>query len=195
MNFDKDLIAQVKITPLIDTLSLKEISDDEYFSQKFKSYISNSRLGVLKKEGAKAFFEGIPWTYNPSFETGSLIHCMVLEPEKYEVIEGVFKPSAKAGLMAEKLYKPDGVMPTDDEIKSMSYLVGYYKDKLTSNRLTEFRLKAEPYWRDRFIYESNNPKSNKERIYTDEKNYELLCSCTKTLESDNNIQNLLHPKG
>ena len=197
MNIDNELIKQVKITPILETLQLEDISDEEYFSQRFKNYISNSRLGVLKKDGAKAFFEGIPQVYNSSFETGSLIHTMCLQPEDYEVIEGVYKPTAKAGLMADALYKVDGTTPTDDEIKSMSYIIGYYKDKLTSNRLKEFRDKAEPYWRDRFIYETNNPfkEGDKKRIYTDERNFELLNNCLNTLNENKDIQNLLHPTG
>ena len=197
MELDNELIKQIKITPLLDTLKLEDIDDDTYFKQYSKEYISNSRLGVLKKDGVKAFFEGIPQVYNPSFETGTLIHENVLEPDKYEVIEEVFKPTAKAGLMADALYKADGTIPTDDEIKSMSYKIGYYKDKLTSNRLKEFREKAEPYWRDRFLYETNNPfkEGDKKRIYTDERNFSLLTSCLKTLNENSDIQRLLHPMG
>jgi len=69
MTIDFDL-KSIKITPLLDTLKLEDISDEEYFSEYRKDYISNSRLGVLKKDGVKAFFEGIPQVYNPSFETG-----------------------------------------------------------------------------------------------------------------------------
>ena len=195
MNLDGEIIKQIKITPLLDTLKLEDIDDDIYFKQYSKEYISNSRLGVLKRDGVKTFFEGIPQVYNPSFETGTLIHENVLEPEKYEVIEGVFKPTAKAGLMADALYKSDGTTPTDDEIKSMSYKIGYYKDKLTSNRLKEFRDKAEPYWRDRFLFEQNNPLGEKKRIFTDEKNYNLLVNCLKTLNENKDIQKLLHPSG
>ena len=197
MELDKDLIQQIKITPIIESLRLEEIDDAIYFSKTYKDYISNSRLGILKKDGVKVFFEGIPQVYNPSFETGTLIHQNVLEPEKYQVIEGVFKPTAKAGLMADALYKNDGTTPTDNEIKSMSYIIGYYKDKLTENRLDEFRRKAEPYWRDRFIYEKNNPikEGDKERIYTDEKNFELLTNCLRTLSENQDIQKLLHPEG
>ena len=196
MNLSKEIINSIKITPLLNSLQLIDIPDNLYFgSQYSKEYISNSRLGVLKKDGVKAFFEGIPQVYNPSFETGTLIHENVLEPDKYEVIKGVFKPTAKAGLMADALYKSDGTFPTDDEIKAQSYIVGYYKDKLTSNRLKEFRNKAESYWRDRFLYEQNNPKSDKERIYTDERNFELLNNCLKTLGENNEIQKLLHPTG
>ena len=196
MTIDFDL-KSIKITPLLETLRLEDISDEEYFSEYRKDYISNSRLGVLKKDGVKAFFEGIPQVYNPSFETGSLIHTMVLQDEDYEVISGVFKPTAKAGLMAEALYKSDGTFPTDDEIKAQSYIIGYYKDKLTDNRLKEFKDKAEPYWRDRFLYEQNNSikEGDKKRIYTDERNYELLVNCLKTLNANSEIQKLLHPTG
>jgi hypothetical protein len=197
MTVDYELIKQIKITPLLDTLRLENISDEEYFSEYKNDYISNSRLGVLVKDGVEAFFKGIPQVYNPSFETGSLIHTMVLQPESYEVIDKVFKPTAKAGLMADALYKSDGTTPTNDEIKAQSYIIGYYKDKLTDNRLTEFKQKAEPYWRDRFLYETNNPfkKGDKERIYTDQRNYELLENCLKSLNENSAIQKLLHPEG
>lgn len=195
MELNKELLKQIKITPLLDTLKLEDISDEIYFKEYRKDYISNSRLGVLKRDGVKAFFEGIPQVYNSSFETGSLIHTMCLQNENYEVIDGVFKPSAKAGLMADALYKSDGTFPNDDEIKSESYKIGYYKDKLTTNRLVEFRKKAEPYWRDRYIYEQNNPLEDKKRIYTSEKNYEILSNCIRTLNENKSIQSLLHPNG
>lgn len=197
MEVDNELIKQIKITPILDSLKLEDIDDDTYFSEKFKNYISNSRLGILKKDGVKVFFKGIPQVYNPSFETGTLIHQQVLQSEAFYVIPEVFKPTAKAGLMADALYKSDGTVPTDDEIKSMSYVIGYYKDKLTVNRLKEFREKAEPYWRDRFLYETNNPfkEDDKKRIYTDERNFELLTNCLKTLNENSKIQNLLHPTG
>lgn len=195
MNINNELIKQIKITPLLDTLKLEDIDDDVYFKQYSKEYISNSRLGKLVKEGVEAFFKNEPSPYNSSFETGSLIHQQVLQPESFEVIEGVFKPTAKAGLMSEALYKPNGTTPTNDEIKSMSYKIGYYKDKLTPNRIKEFRDKAEPYWRDRFLFEQKNPIGNKKRIYTDEKNFELLTNCLKTLGENKDIQKLLHPTG
>ena len=198
MEIDNNLLKQIKITPILDSLKLEDISDTEYFSKKYsKEYISNSRLGVLKKDGVKAFFEGIPQVYNPYFETGSLVHQQVLQPEYFQVIDSVFKPTAKAGLMAEALYKNDGTTPTDDEIKSQSYIVGYYKDKLTENRIREFRQKAGPYWRDRYIFEQNNPfkEGEKQRVYTDEKNFEILNNCLRTLGENQDIQKLLHPKG
>ena len=197
MEIDKELIKQIKITPILDSLKLEDIDDDTYFSQYKGEYISNSRLGKLVKEGVAAFFKNDDSPYNPSFETGSLIHQQVLQPEEFEVIETVFKPTAKAGLMAEALYNPKGTIPTDDEIKAQSYITGYYKDKLTVNRIKEFREKAEPYWRDRYIYEQNNPfkKGDKKRVYTDQRNFELLTNCLRTLNENTEIQSLLNPTG
>lgn len=194
MNIDNDLIKQIKITPIIESLKLEDIDDKVYFSAKYKNYISNSRLGLLKSKGAKAFFEGIKSDgYNYSFDFGGNLHSLYLQNESYELINSVFKPTAKAGLMADFLYKKDGTTPTDDEIKSASYVIGYYKDKLTTNRLKEFREKAEPYWRDRFVYEQNNLKEDKIRIYTDEKSVNLLNSCLESINNDINFQKLIHP--
>ena len=196
MTLDNELIKKIKIKPILDSLKLEDISDSEYFSEKYSSYISNSRLNKLKTDGAEAFFAGLKSEYSTSFETGSLIHTMVLQSEDYEVIEGVYKPTAKAGLVAEALYN-GGKIPTDKEIRAKSDEIGYYKGKLTDNRLREFKTKAEPYWRDTFIYEQKHPfkSGDKESIYTDIKNYELLNNCLNTLNKDINIQKLLHPEG
>ena len=91
-----------------------------------------------------------------------------MEPGVSNIIEGVYTPTAKARLMALELYKSDGSTPTDDEIKSASYKVGYYKDKLTANRIAELREKCNPFWRDRFLYEQNNSPKGDE-LYIDEK--------------------------
>lgn len=198
MNIDNELIKQIKITPLLDTLRLENISDEEYFSVKYSNYISNSRLGKLKTEGAKVFFEGFKvQEYNPSFQFGSWLHMRVLQPENFDFIEGVYTPTAKAGLMALELYKPDGTTPTDDEIKVASYKIGYYKDKLTDSRITELRGKCNDFWRDRCLYEHNNPfkEGDKERIYIDEKSHNLLKCCLESIDKDNNFNKLLHPTG
>ncbi len=199
MELDKELINKIKIVPLLDTLKLKNISDEEYFGNQFSDYISNSRLNLLKTKGARAFFEGLATNqeYNPSFFFGTLLHQQVLQPEFFEVIEGVYTPTAKARLMALELYNSNGTTPTDDKIKEASYKIGYYKDKLTSNRIIELRKKSTQFWRDRYIYEQKNPikEGDKERVYIDEKSYNLLTQCLKSLNDNKDIQKLLHPEG
>lgn len=72
MKIDNELLKQISIKPLIDTLKLEKISDEEYFSDNYSNYISNSRLGLLKTKGAQAFFDGLKNDYNPSFEFGRI---------------------------------------------------------------------------------------------------------------------------
>lgn len=186
---------KIKITPLLETLKLENISDRDYFSEKFSDRISNSRLGLLKSKGAKAFFNNEKLGFNQSFEFGSNLHALTLEPESYELITGVNKPTAKAGVVADWLYNGEETFPTDDDIKVASIKCAYYKDKLTPKRILEFREKAEPYWKQRYLYELKNPKSEKERIYTDEKSQNLLINCLNSLNENKQIQDLLHPKG
>ena len=98
--------------------------------------------------------------------------------------------------MALELYHPDGTTPTDDEIKIASYKIGYYKDKLTTNRISELREKCNQFWRDRFIYETNNPfkEGDKERIYIDEKSYSLLLDFMKSINENKEFSKLIHPE-
>ena len=198
MEVDYEVIKQIKITPLLDTLKLEDISDDEYFSERYSNYISNSRLGKLIKSGAESFFEGFvdDNSFNQSFNFGGMLHQLVLQPESFELIDSVFKPTAKAGVVADYLYKDNGDQITDDEIKVASVKCNYYKDSLTSNRLLDFKNRAEPYWRDRYIYEQNNPLNpNIKRIYTDEKSVILLKNVIEAVKKDKNFEDLLHPKG
>lgn len=197
MTIDKDIINSIKIKPLLDTLKLENISDQEYFSKKYSNYISNSRLGLLKSKGVKVFFEGLGSVqeYNPSFFFGSLLHQQYLQPETFEVVEGIYTPTAKARLMALELYKEDGSFPTDDEIKIASYKIGYYKDKLTPNRIAELKEKCSNFWRDKFLYDKQGIKSDKEQIFIDEKSFNLLNCCLNSINNNEQFNNLIHPKG
>ena len=197
MQISNDDLKSIKITPLLDTLKLDKIDDATYFSNEYKNYISNSRLGLLKSKGVQAFFDWEGSTdYNPSFAFGTALHQLVLQPELFELIDSVYKPTAKAGLVADYLYKNDGTIPSDDDIKVASIKCNYYKDKLTTNRLLDFKSRAEIYWRDRFLYEQNNPPvEGIERIYTDEKSVNLLKSCLDSVSKNKDIQKLLNPEG
>lgn len=191
-------VNDIKLIPLKDTIKLGKINDKEYLSNKFSNYVSNSRLGLLKSKGIKVFIEGLGnQEYNPSFNFGTWLHMRVLQPELFNFVEGIYTPTAKARAMALELYKGNGLEPTDDEIKIASYKIGYYKDKLTTNRIKELREKCNKFWRDRFIYEDKFPikEGDPERIYIDEKNFNLMNNCLNSLNENNQIQSLLHPSG
>lgn len=70
MNLD-----EIKITPLLDTLRLEKISDSVYFSEPYKNYVSNSRLGLIYDfeiglETPERFFEGFKPKYSAAFDLG-----------------------------------------------------------------------------------------------------------------------------
>lgn len=70
MNLD-----DIKITPLLDTLRLEKISDSIYFSEPYRNYVSNSRLGLIYDseiglETPEKFFEGFKPKYSAAFDLG-----------------------------------------------------------------------------------------------------------------------------
>jgi hypothetical protein len=97
----------IKIVPLLDTLRLQKISDEVYFSEKYRNYVSNSRLGLInpQQDGSpEKFFEGFKMGYSSSLEIGSAVHELVLQPDLFVLQENTQKPTAKLGAMADRLY-------------------------------------------------------------------------------------------
>ena len=41
---------EIKMTPLLDSIRLLDISDEEYFGSGYRNYISNSRLKLMNPE-------------------------------------------------------------------------------------------------------------------------------------------------
>ena len=191
-------LADIKITPLLDTLRLEKIDDAVYFSEKYSGYVSNSRLGLLnpKQEGTpEKFFAGFkPVGYAPALEMGSAVHELVLQPDLFELAEDLGKPTAKMGAMADALYPVflEGDVTKDDVIKA-SDKIDYYKGKITDDRFNEVLTKCTPYWEARQKQEFD--LEAKERIYLDTKTRETVISCVEALNNNKSVQNLLHPMG
>lgn len=189
----------IKITPLIDTLCLEKITDEVYFSEKYSNYISNSRLGLINPEqdnDPKAFFEGLSKhsKYSDALIFGSAVHELTLQPDLFELVETVDRPTAKMGFMADELYynflKND---LTDKAIIAASDKIGYYKGKMNKERIQAVRDTCHAYWCnreqvDKGVY-PNTP------IYLDPKSRERVISCVRALDKNKRIQKLLHPEG
>lgn len=191
-------LSEIKITPIIESLRLENIDDDVYFSEKFANYISNSRLKDIDpdEEGTpEKFFTEVPRLYSDSLYFGSAVHELVLQPDAFYLVEDVDRPTAKAGYMADELYNPSGVTPTDDEIIEASSKIGYYKDKMNDKRITELRSKCNAYWRNRALYEMKHTDETKTAVYLDPKSRDKLKGCLSALEKNKEIQKLLHPEG
>ena len=189
-------LTDIKLTPIIETLQLLKITDEEYFSPKYKNYISNSRLGLLNpKQGGSVtkFFEGfINNDYISCFELGSSVHELLLQPEYFELAPDLERPSAKLGAMADYLYNlwSSRTRITKTEVIEASNIVNYYKDKITDDLAKKVISSCLPYWKNRKKYK----ESNKTTIYLDKKTRDTVSNCVLALKKNKQIQDLLHPE-
>lgn len=190
----------IKITPLLDTLRLSDISDEEYFSASYSDYVSNSRLKLINPDEGGCpndYFEGFAkhGAFSGALEFGSAIHELTLQPEEFELSAIDSKPTAKMGLMAEVLYKKyaeNQQIPSNEDIIAASDKVNYYKDKMDDAKISNVIAKCQKYWQDR--YELGND-FDKDQIYLDFKSKLKLNECLNNLKKNRKIQALLHPEG
>lgn len=201
MIFTKEFLSQIKITPLLDTLRLEDISDRIYFSDKYSDYISNSRMSLINPvQGGspEAYFEGLTKnnkiTQNLSF--GSAVHELVLQPEDFYLNDEVNAPTAKVGLMADILYSPvyKGGIPPDDFIYNAAAKVDYYKGIPTPSQMSKVKEALRPYFKERYKYEQNTI-DERTPIYLDPKSRDRLSEVLTSINNNNAIQDLLHPLG
>ena len=188
-------LSEIKIVPLLDTLVILDIPDEVYFSDTYKDYISNSRLSYINPEqdGSFELYLENPKKESSSLLLGSAVHCLTLQPNDFLLVDTVDRPTAKAGLMADVLYKSNGNMPTKKEILAASDKVNYYKGKMDDKKIDDLLAKCTNYWRNRALYE-HDYKDSKGLIYLDSKNREILKSCLNSVKDCKEIQSLLHPE-
>jgi hypothetical protein len=193
----------VKLIPLFDTIQLIEMSDEEYFSDKWAGYISNSKLALINpdQDGSPQIYkEGLSKhsKYSDSLVFGSAVHELVLQPGEFKVADNVDRPTAKMGAMADELYRTflsnKGVV-SDDDIIAASNKIDYYKGKMDSIKIENVKDKCINYWWDRRDWESEHNNSEIEPIYLDPKSREKLQLCLASVEANKEVQDLLHPKG
>lgn len=180
----------IKVYPLLDTLQVLDISDEVYFND-YKDYISNSRLSLINPDqgGSVEKFLAKEKINSSSLLLGSAVHAEVLQPGEFNIVGGVSRPTAKMGLMADELFKYylDGI--TDDLIIEASNKINYYKGKMNDSRIAEVRDKCLDYWSKRLHTSGDN------NMYLDDASYVKYGGCVKSIDSNSEIQKLLHPEG
>lgn len=191
----------IKLTPILDSIQFIEMSDEEYFSSKWSEYISNSRLALINPEqdgSPEKYLEGLSENgkYSDSLYFGSCVHELVLQPESFELEFGIDRPTAKAGLMADELYKVyTGKDLTKEQIIAASDKVDYYKGKMDEKKIAALLEKIMPYVHSRWYYESTTEENGKESVYLDPKGRAKLVKCLDSVRNNKDIQALLHPMG
>lgn len=188
----------MNIIPLIDTLRLQKIDEEEYFSKRYSNYISNSRLGLINPEqdgSPEKFFIGFKPTYSAAFDLGTGVHCMTLQSDLFTVCEEVDKPTAKMGALADRLYNiHKGEIPSKESICEQATIIDYYKGNLSQNQIDNVISKCTDYWQSRASFEASYT-GDKEVLYFDPKSRETVLKCVTALENNRKVQKLLHPSG
>lgn len=192
-------LSRIKITPLLETLRLQKISDEVYFSEKYKNYVSNSRLGYLYDFENKVltpgkFFEGLKPTYSVSFALGSAVHSICLQSEFYHIVTEVDKPTGKMGLMAEEIFKTFTDNITDEQIIHAATKFEYYGGILSEKKINNIRETCLSYCEQKKSY-LENYNLEKEPIFLDPKTRETALNCIQAVNDNEWFQNLLHPTG
>lgn len=192
--------SNVKITTLPDTIQLIEMDDEEYFSDKWAEWISNSKLALINpdQDGSPEMYKeglGKHQKYSDSLVFGSAVHELVLQPESFILAENVDRPTAKLGAMADELFENYLNDLTDDKyIIAASNKIDYYKGKMDKIKIQNVLDKCEEYWESKERWHKNY-SGDKEPIFLDPKSREKLKLCLASVNSNQEIQDLLHPKG
>ena len=183
---------KIKIEPILDTLRLERISDEEYFGEKYKDYVSNSRLKLINPEqdgSPELFWEGINDPYNPSFVIGSAVHQLLLQPDDFELATNVDRPTAKLGMVCDILY---GKELSDDNIRKACIDVNYYSSSITEKRIEHIRETAKKYHSERDIAEW---VAEKTLVCLDAKNRDVLQAAKDAWDSNKTFQQIVKPYG
>lgn len=190
-------LLDIKITPILDSLQILKITDEEYFSPKYSDYISNSRLNLIyKRKGGscfkflKGFTDG---AFNPSFILGSAIHEQCLQPEYFTLCPQLNKPGGKVGIMADIIYKYNDQLPTIERLKKAAVKADFYHGLANTKQLEAARDKMKDYLQNRAEFDKNY-KDSKVVRYIDNKTLQTVSSCIESLSQNGTIQSLLHPE-
>ena len=119
--------------PLMDTLKRLDISDEEYFSDKYKNCISNSRLKFIdpKEDGTPNLYVKPPKITTQSLKVGSAVHGCLLQPDSFTLAPDMNRPSAKLGDVVEMVYNLEkNGMDRIEAIRKACKDVGYYVNQI-----------------------------------------------------------------
>ena len=184
-------LADVKLTPMLHTVKRLKISDEEYFSEKYKDYISNSRLKYINpdQDGSPSKYKnGIPQETTRSLQLGSAIHEVFLQPESFSLADDCHRPSAKLGDVCESAAKKrkSGKSIYESVIEACRE-VDYYKNSLTNARIKQIITRGLPYY---FSMQDENVEG---KIVLSSKDREICVNCLKSLNDHKGIIQLVKP--
>lgn len=174
------------------TERIENVSDEDYFGERWKDYISNSSLKLINPDeggNPRKFLTGFKEKFNTaSLELGTSVHRMVLEKDKYYVND-VEKPDGKAGNVLDRYFQltQEGV-PDEQALIQACNELDYYTKSLTQKRLDNLLESGKPYL-DYLIEQS----ACESCITLSSEMKTRLDLCLSSLKGNTLIQDLLNP--
>lgn len=179
----------IRIIP--ESVKLLRLSDEEYFSDLYKDYISNSSLSLLDPANGgsiKKFKEGFKNDYSESFDLGSAVHLECLQKGEYEIIE-IGKPTSKLGVFSEKLYelRQQG-LPIYKAIQEASIQANYYANKLNEKKIKNALKQLIPFYLEKMTL-----SKNKNYYILNNRLYEKYTAMMKSVDNNFKFKKKLNP--
>lgn len=185
-------MAEIKVVP--GTIQLIRMTDAEYFSDQYKDYISNSKLGLFNvDEGGspEKFNSGFKESYSESFELGTAVHAMLLQAKDYH-IANINKPSGKLGVFAMEVYKlRQQNFKIYDSIKQASINADYYAKQFSATRIKTAIKNSLDFYLKRMKFQG---EVDKETIFLSAATQDKFDECMANIYSSKLI-NTLYPEG
>ena len=180
---------EITINPDLDSIERIPMSDEEYFGPKYSNYTSNSRLKLINPDDG-----GSPLKYKEGFKNnqegylalGTCVHSGVLTPNEFILGPDLNKPTAKLGLVIDKIIKyRDKGYKIIDSINMACHEVDYYKNSINDSRINKIISEGLNYY-------INNPKDGS--IILPSKDRKICIKCIENLKINKSIMNLINPK-
>lgn len=178
-----------------ESVQLVKMTDEEYFSSKYSDYISNSKLSLIDPTNGgspEKYKEGFKGSYNESFELGSAVHGVLLQPEEF-YIPNIYKPTGKLGYTAELTYKyrQQGLSIMDSIIAAATE-ADYYKGKLSPKRLKTFLKESIPFYLQRMKFKE---EPDRVPLFLSKPIFDTYESCLISINQNKDFLNILYPDG
>lgn len=176
------------IIPIVDSAKRLKISDEEYFSKKYSNYISNSKLSYINPEqdgSPEKYHNGLVSTTTTSLALGSAVHELTLQPESFTLADKCNKPTAKLGMVIDriKVYRKNYTIY--DSIVKACNDVNYYVNSIDSHISDIIKKGLKYYLQTKDLDESV--------ITLDDKMHTTCVKCVTHLKECDDIQNTLFP--
>ena len=178
-----------QIVPIPSSVKRLKISDEEYFSEKYENYVSNSRLKWINPDqgGTKELFLNPPKFKTNSLILGSCVHENILEPECFDLPPEVDRPTAKLGDVIDFVikYRKEG-LSIYDSIKKACEDAEYYLN-IWENKIHYIISKGLKYY-----FQAKDAKDNVKLL--DKNTRQTAIACINSVNTNAVIQSKLHPK-